>query len=131
MGRLSEIKVETIPEIPSVHVLHMKGEVDESNVTDMIQVMDPLVHDPDLKILIVDCDGLDYISSKAVGQFAAAYSTLNRNEKSIALASLGQTLFDIINLVGLNKLIPIYPSLDEAITDAKTTLQEPSNEISA
>lgn len=115
MVTVANITVNTLPDNPSVKVVNLSGEVDESNLSDFQNAVNPLVADLNNKVLIFNLDGLDFISSKAIGQFASIYTTLTHSQRQIAVANLGQDIKDIFALVGLNQMIPEYSNLEEAL----------------
>lgn len=115
MATVANITVNTLPDNPSVKVVNLSGEVDESNLSDFQNAVNPLVADLNNKVLIFNLDGLDFISSKAIGQFASIYTTLTHSQRQIVLTNLSQDVKDIFALVGLDQMILIYSTLEEAL----------------
>lgn len=136
MATVANITVNDVPENTSVKVVNVSGELDESNLPEFEGVVNPLVKDLNNKILIFNLNGLEFISSKVIGQFAYFYTTLSHSQRKIMLADLGQDIKDIFVLVGLDQMIPEYSSLDEALKvanepviqqSAEQTTSEPSS----
>ena len=115
MPTVANITVNPAPDNPSVKVVNVSGEVDESNLPNFEQVVNPLVTDLNNQVLLFNLNGLEFISSKAIGQFASIYTTLTHSQRQLALVNLSQDVKDIFALVGLDQMIPIYPTLEEAL----------------
>ena len=115
MATAANITVNDVPENISVKVVNVSGELDESNLPEFEGVINPLVKDLNNKILIFNLNGLEFISSKVIGQFAYFYTTLSHSQRKIVLADLGQDIKDIFALVGLDQMIPSYPNLEDAL----------------
>lgn len=115
MTTIANITVNPASDNPSAKVVNVSGEIDESNLSDFEQVVNPLVANLNNKVLIFNFDGLEFISSKVIGQFASIYTTLTHSQRQLALTNLSQDIQDIFALVGLNQMIPIYPNLEDAL----------------
>lgn len=115
MSAQVSIQLFHIPEIPSVRVAVLDGQVDESNLDQMRSAFDPLVGDAAVRYLVLDMAKLTFINSKTIGYLAALYSRLSEQSKKMLFAQPSETVRDIVDLVGLTKIIPAYDSLQEAI----------------
>ncbi len=115
MVTIAKITVDSVPDNPSVKVVNVSGEIDESNLLDFEQVVNPLVSDLNNKVLIFNLNSLKFISSKVIGQFASIYTTLTHSQRQLTLTNLNQDIIDIFTLVGLNQMIPEYPNLEDAL----------------
>ncbi|MBN2096556.1 STAS domain-containing protein [Candidatus Peregrinibacteria bacterium] len=121
MSTIANITVEPAPDNPSVQIIHLSGEVDESNLPDFEQAVKPLVLDPSRKVLLFDFDGLKFISSKVIGQFAYLYTTLAHSQRQLVLARMDENIKDIFALVGLDQIIPTYPDVNTALQSFNQT----------
>jgi len=115
MPTQANITVNSLENNPSVKAVNIAGELDESNLSEFETVVNPLINDVNNSILIFNLKGLEFISSKVIGQFAALYTTLSHAQRKLILTDLNQTITDIITLVGLNQMITIYPTFEEAV----------------
>jgi len=115
MATQANIKVDTSTDRSSVKVINVSGELDESNLPELENVMNPLIKDENNKVIILNFNGLKFMGSKLIGMFAAMYATLNHSQRQIVFAEMNQTITDIVTFVGLNRIIPCYPTLDEAL----------------
>jgi anti-anti-sigma factor len=115
MATVANITVNPAPNNPAVKVVNLSGEIDESNLPEFENVVNPLVQDLNNKVLIFNLKGLEFISSKVIGHFAYLYTTLKHSQRKIILADLDQDIKDIFALVGLDQMIASYPTLEEAL----------------
>ncbi len=101
--------------IGSTAVIHLKGEIDSSNLSEMELVIKPLLADPALQTFLLHCKELVFIDSKVVGFLAYLSTTLAKSKRPLVMAALNETVNDILSLVGLNQIIPHYPTLEDAL----------------
>lgn len=117
MPTVANITVEPAPNSPAVKLIHISGELDESNLPELAAIVDPLVQDPANTVLIFEMKGLEFMSSKIIGYLAGVYNTLSTAQRRLVIADVNQIIKDILTLVGLDQLVKIYPTLDEAIKE--------------
>jgi len=65
--------------------------------------------------LILDCDGLSYISSMGLGMLVRVHSRMKKVGGDVKLANLHGTVAEILQLVKLDRVFHIYRSVDEAV----------------
>ena len=99
-----------------------KGVVGE--VLNIENIVNPLIQDLNNKVLILNLKGLEFASSKVIGYFASIYTTLNRTQRKIVFTDSNQTIKDILALVGLDQIIPTFPTLEEALSNYATTVKQ-------
>ena len=105
----------------TTYVIHMIGEIDVSNLPELEGTVNPLASDTSANSFILDCNGLEFIDSKVVGYMAYLYSTLSRSQKKLMIVGANSTISDILTLVGLNSIIPIFPTTEEALKSLNQT----------
>ena len=64
---------------------------------------------------VVDCVGLDYISSAGLGVLIDAYRTIRPLHGRLAVAAMSPAIADIFDILGFSKVIEAYPDLAEAL----------------
>lgn len=119
MPTVATITVEPVPSSPAVKLIHVSGELDESNLPELVAVVDPLVQDPANTVLVFEMNGLEFMSSKIIGYLAGVYNTLSAVQRRLVIADVNENIKDILTLVGLDQLVVIYPTLDEALAVLK------------
>lgn len=115
MATEASITVTVHPANPSVRVVNVSGELDESNLPTFMAVVDPLVQDTANQMILFNFEGLEFMSSKIIGYLASVYTAMQRDQRSLGLACYNQTIEDILTLVGLTQLMATYPTLEEAL----------------
>lgn len=120
METIASIEIKTIGR--HFGVIHLAGEVDVNRLSELEKAVTPLLNQATVKILILDCDGLEFIDSKVVGYIAYLHTTLSKSQRQLAVAHVNETINDILTLVGLNAIIPFYDSVEVAIETLKPKL---------
>lgn len=92
----------------------LTGTVDESNCNYLIECVAEEILEGRTK-LILDCGGLQYISSMGLAMLVRINSRMRKLGGDVKLAAVHGTIAQILNVVGLNRLFQIYPTVDEAI----------------
>jgi anti-anti-sigma factor len=67
-----------------------------------------------VSLLIVDLSGLEFMDSTGVQVLLDIRVTMSNRGGQLALASPQNTVARVLNLVGADQLIPVYPSVEEA-----------------
>jgi anti-anti-sigma factor len=101
---------------PAAHVviLHLQGYLDAHTVHAFEQELQSVL-DEGSRDLVIDCERLQYFSSAALSVLIDTYRTLTPQGGRIALAALNPALADILDMLGVSKIIPVYPSVAEAL----------------
>ena len=79
-------------------------------------------HDDILKIIaqsghdvIVDASGVTYLSTAGVRAVLVLSRRLTIANRSLHVCNLKPYIFEVFQMIGFDKLIPIYPDLDSAL----------------
>ena len=64
--------------------------------------------------IIIDCRHLGFLSSVAIGQLVVLQTRLRRRGGAVKLATVHGPVAEVINVVGLGKMLDIYPDLEFA-----------------
>lgn len=64
--------------------------------------------------LILDMSGVSFLDSAGVGALVSLFVSRRNNSKTLALAALTQQGNAVLQVSGLLKLLPVYPSVEEA-----------------
>ncbi len=124
MSAQANIGLFAITELPAARVATFEGQVDESNLDYMKSIIDPLVADEAVRYVILDFAKLSFINSKVIGYLASLYSRLAEKGKKLVFAQAPEAITDIITLVGLTKIIPSCPTLQEAVDVARSDAEQ-------
>ncbi|MBN1258597.1 STAS domain-containing protein [Candidatus Peregrinibacteria bacterium] len=104
----------------SFGLIHAGGEIDQTGLPDLENAVKPLLGNPALKILVLDCAALTFINSKVVGYLVYLHTTLAKSGRKLILAGLNETLTDILSLVGLITILPHYETWEQAVENSKS-----------
>jgi len=115
MSTEANITVSPNPNNPSVQVVNVSGELDESNLSEFETVVNPLIQDANNQTIIFNFGGLEFMSSKIIGYLTSIYTTMQRSQRTVILAAYNQTIADILTLVGFDQLMTHYATLEEAL----------------
>ncbi len=89
----------------------LKGKLSLETVHDFISTMrtEPAAH------LVLDMSGLSFLDSAGVGALVSLFVSRRNAGKTLALASLTQQGTAVLQVSGLLKLLPVYPSVEQAL----------------
>lgn len=96
-------------------IFPLVGELDETHLDWLNQSVDPVLNNPQVKKLILDCTQLEFINSKIVGFLVGLHTHLSKEARRLVIAAPNQAVMDVIQLVGLTAIIPVVTSVEEAL----------------
>lgn len=100
-----------------IKVVHVAGQLDESNVDEKIQeVYKVLEANPQNLNLIFDLENLEYMNSKSIGYLTDIYGKVTETGGKVVIAKARPNIADILQVVGLTQLVSLYDSIDSAKT---------------
>lgn len=97
-------------------ILSLIGEIDASNSVDLDQVMLEIIQGGANNIL-VDCSGLEYISSAGLGVFMSYLEEFQEKKIRFVIFGLQEKVFQVFNILGLDQLMNIKPNKQEALEE--------------
>lgn len=100
---------------PTFRLIAVRGQIDESNLDEVRNHIDPFVVDTGVGVILLDFQELEFINSRVIGYFLSLYQEMNDAEKNIAFVQANNNIMQIISLVGLTTLINHYETLEEAL----------------
>ena len=115
MSSKVQIVVGELPEKESVKLVSLTGEIDETNLGELKEVIDPLLVSNDCQVLLVNLKDLNFINSMVISYFTNIYTKLTELNKKIIFVEANNQILDILDLVGLTTIIDNYNSLTEAL----------------
>lgn len=90
----------------------LNGKLSLETVHNFIQTLRP---EPAAR-LVLDMSGVSFLDSAGVGALVAIFVTRRNSGKSLALAGLTQQGTAVMQVAGLMKLIPIFPTVEAALS---------------
>ena len=93
-------------------VTRLNGKLSLETVNSFVQKMrqEPATH------LVLDMSGVSFLDSSGVGALVSLFVSRKHSGKTLALARLTKQGDAVLQVSGLPKLIPIYPTVEEAIS---------------
>ena len=94
-------------------IAQVEGRVDSANAREFEQVLTEAIGDA--QAVIVDFEGLSYISSTGLRVILLVAEVLRNRAARLALCSLSVPIREVFEISGFDKIIPIHGSRDEAL----------------
>jgi len=104
--------------VDGVAVLGLKGEVDVYTAPKLKSSLIDLVDEGSYDI-VVDLSDVDFIDSSGLGVLVGGLKRVKSHEGSISLVCSQENILKIFRITGLNKVFPIYSTLEEATREAR------------
>lgn len=99
----------------AVTVYRVSGKLSLETVNEFIQRMrpEPAQH------LVMEMSGVNFLDSAGVGALVSLFVNRRNQSKTFALAGLGPQASAVVTVAGLQKLLPIHKSVEEAAAAKK------------
>ena len=101
-----------------VKVVNVKGQLDAHTFLTLQKELETTLNANDPR-LVLDCDGLDYISSAGLGVLKKMVREFRGKGGDIRLARVSDKIDNVMKLLGFSKVIRVFPGLDEAVSSYK------------
>ena len=96
-------------------MVKVTGQLDETNVDAESKPVYEKIDKADKKVdFIFDLSGLTYMNSKSVGYMADWQGKIAAKGGKMVIAGAQESIFDILNVVGLTSLIDTFKTVEEA-----------------
>ena len=74
--------------------------------------------------VVLDMSGVAFLDSSGVGALVSLFVTRKHAGKTMAMASLTKQAIAVLQVSGILKLIPTYPTVEAAVVGAAATLAQ-------
>lgn len=105
-----EINVLKLAQIP---VIEAQGRIDSMNANELGEVLQHTL-DHEGSQIVLDLSGVDYMSSAGVRELVSALKKARRNNGDMRIAQPTERVMDILEMSGLDTIVQVYASRDEA-----------------
>ncbi|MGC2286009.1 MAG: STAS domain-containing protein [Candidatus Acidiferrum sp.] len=92
-------------------VTRLHGKLSLETVHNFIQTLRP---EP-AAYLVLDMSGVSFLDSAGVGALVSLFVSRRNSGKAFALAALNQQGTAVLQVAGLTKLLPTFPSVEDAL----------------
>ena len=94
-------------------VLHLDGSLDAYSFPRLESTLNNL-RDSSRTRVILDCTGLDYVSSAALGALIGFARRARENNGDLKLVKLSPKIYNIVELLGFHKILEIHQEMEQA-----------------
>ena len=103
-----------------VKVVNVKGQLDAHTFLTLQKELETTLTANDPR-LVLDCDGLDYISSAGLGVLKKMVREFRGKGGDIRLARVSDKIDNVMKLLGFSKVFKVFGGIDEAVSSYKPT----------
>jgi len=107
-----------IERINGVNVITVPRELDLLNSDTFKNEVKSLIQKGD-KLIVLDFSRCDYLDSSGIGAVVALHKNALMNGGGLALASLQESVMKVMQITTLDKILRIFPSVEEAVEALK------------
>jgi len=101
-------------EVGDVSILDVNGFLDAHTAPDLENAFNNLIENKNFKV-VVNFNGLKYISSAGLGVFMAYVETMRENNGDIKFSNLKDDVYSVFDLLGFPMLYEFYKTEEEAV----------------
>ena len=94
------------------------GRIDGANAREFQVALESAI-DPTDSNVILDLENLSYISSAGLRVILMTAKSLQRQKAKFVICSLSASIKEVFQISGFDRIIPIHPSLDDALSALK------------
>ncbi len=113
-----EINIKDIVSRPALKLIELKGELDISGSKELAQEVLPVIQGGHC-CLIADLRNLEYINSTGIYGLMCCFNKAKEKGGFLKLVAVNERVKEILEVVGMLKLLNFYDTLDEALMDTK------------
>jgi len=99
----------------SVLAIRVCGEFDLQAVDYCRQEIDQKIRAEGFKDILFDLERVTFIDSSGLGVILGRYRKARENEGKVAISNNSSRVAKILELSGITRLIPVYPSTSQAL----------------
>ena len=96
-------------------IVHAAGRVDGSNSQEFHDGLEAVIEDGD-RAVVLDLEQLSYISSSGLRVMLLIARKLQRQQAKFALCSLSDSIREVFEISGFDRIIPVHASRSEAVS---------------
>lgn len=101
-----------------IQLIHVSGPLDSMTHDQFKDLLDPLINQSRVRI-VLDCEHLSYVNSKGLALLGRYQRITIQNISFLGIAALNRRITKTIELLGMSKLVKLYPTVEEAMKAAE------------
>lgn len=94
-------------------VVEVRGELDAHTAPRLREGLSELV-DQGVYRVVIDAEGLEFMDSTGLGVLVGALKRVREHDGTLVLVCTRPNLLRLLAVTGLDKVVPVFPTLDEA-----------------
>ena len=94
-------------------IIKADGDLNAETADAFVESVGKLV-DAGLHSIIIDCSGLDYISSSGLGMLVRLHKRMDEKIGDVKIASVKSLIVNVLRMTRLNKVFSVYPDVESA-----------------
>ena len=102
------------------YIIDVKGDLDLYNAFRLKEAVQRMI-DADARVLILNMKDVDYVDSSGIGALLSINRLLAKDGRKLRIASVTQTVQNLMNITGLTGFLPISKTVAEAIRRSTTS----------
>ncbi len=103
----------TVSQEEQYYIIAVDGDLDASSSIMMDNALEEAFQN-DNKYILIDCQKLHYISSPGIGVLTSRLDECEETGTQIALFGMSEKVLNVFQILGLDRLIPIKVTKEEA-----------------
>jgi anti-sigma B factor antagonist len=116
---MPEIELTTkIETLENIQLIHVSGPLDATTLAQFREAMVPCLGHPPFRV-VLDCERLTYVNSPALVLLARYQREANRDCSFFGLAALNAPILKVVKAIGMDRVLKLYPTVEEALQAAK------------
>jgi anti-anti-sigma factor len=113
-----ELVNEQLPTVDMGKLVKFNGDLDATNVEDVVEKVFALMNDGDINI-VADFTELRYVNSTGLGILLHFSKTAKEKDGSFKICNVNENVFEIIDIIGATTLLEIFDTVDDAVASYK------------
>jgi anti-sigma B factor antagonist len=107
-------KIEGLGEEGQVIVVHLRGELERSHCDYIFEALKYHIEEGHPKV-VLNCYDLKFISSLGLGVLMQVHARMKKHGGDVRLARVQSAVAKVIQMVMLDKILKIFPTVREAV----------------
>lgn len=99
-----------------IQIIRIEGRLDAMTAGEFESIVSPLIQQSGQNVL-VDCAKLEYISSAGLRSILIIAKEQKKNEKSLGLCCLNESIMEVFRISGFDTIISIFPTIEAGHND--------------
>lgn len=104
-------------ELSGVQLIHVSGPLDSATYDEFKNYMDPRIGQSNVRI-VLNCQNLTYVNSRGLTLLMHYQRTAKLSFSFFGIAALRQRTLKGIELLGMDKFLTWYPTIEDALQTA-------------